>query len=236
MKYLVANWKMNPSSLEKAKELFYDIEQGVKDLSGVEMIVCPPFVYLSELRGETKLGAQDCFWEQEGAFTGEISPKMLKNMGCEYVILGHSERRQHLRETDEMIGKKLETVLQAGLIPILCIGETAEERSEEGTQEILKKQLDILHSIPDTLYAIHPLIAYEPRWTIGTGDACPPDKAKNILSYLRKWLSGPILYGGSVNPDNAGQYIDTGFDGLLIGNVSLDAEKFVKISKILDKI
>ena len=130
MKYLIANWKMNPATIKEARKLFDNIYQGVKDLSA-EVVICPPSIYLPNLEFEAlnlHLGGQNCFWEQSGAFTGEISPEMLKNIGCKYVILGHSERRQYLGETDEMVGKKFKAVIKAGLIPILCIGETKQER------------------------------------------------------------------------------------------------------------
>jgi len=245
-KIIIGNWKCNPTSSRQAENLFKSIVNGVKETKNTEIVICPSFVYLTDLRLTTnnlRLGAQDCFWEQEGPFTGEISPKMLKNLGCKYVILGHSERRQFLNETDEMIGKKLKAAFDAGLRPILCIGETLEQRKQGKTQEILEQQLNVLSDLaaesPSRL-----MIAYEPVWAIGAGNACNPQDARQILSFLKKYLQlnesrsrwQKIIYGGSVDSKNANDYIDIGFDGLLVGGASLDAKEFVKIVKKVDKI
>jgi len=191
-----------------------------------------------------KFGGQDCFWEQSGAFTGEISPEMLKNLGCEYVILGHSERRQYLGETDKMIGKKLAAAFDAGLKPILCIGETKEQREQNKTQEILKFQLNVLNG-PMAQSLNHLTLAYEPVWAIGTGVSCDPKSAKKVLSFLKEHLStyyengsrsGRIIYGGSVDSNNAKDYMGAGFDGLLVGNACLNPKEFIKIIDKLEKI
>jgi len=254
---IVGNWKMNPQNSLQVENLLQDIKNEMKNFSfeQKEVVICPPFIYLSNvqhlLSNDVKLGAQNCFWEEKGAFTGEISPVQLKNLGVRYVILGHSERRQYLRETDEMIAKKLKAVLEARLLPILCIGETKEEREAEKTADVLRFQLE--NSLQNLSLDIHHLtsliIAYEPVWAIGSGDFCPPDEALSNFLFIKKQLIkifssfaksqriNPaekirILYGGSVDSKNAKDYIDIGFDGLLIGGASLRAGEFIKIVKI----
>jgi triosephosphate isomerase (TIM) len=261
-KIIVANWKMNPQSLLKAKKLFLSIKNGIEKTHNIlkksEIIICPPFVYLEPLSKllqpktynlKPKLGAQDLFWEEKGAFTGEISPKMLKNLRIEYVILGHSERRHILKETDEMIAKKLKTAIKNKLKPILCIGETEIERRSGKTFKILKNQLNraIENLQPETYNLKTIIIAYEPVWAIGTGNPCKPEEAKEVLIFLKKeteqlnnlTTQQLILYGGSVNSQNAKDYIEVGFDGLLIGGASLKPREFIEIlkrikNKILD--
>lgn len=199
---IVANWKMNPATLEEAKVLF----EAVK---GRGAIICPPFIYLSSLKAN---GAQDVFWETEGAFTGEISPLMLKNMGVEYVIIGHSERRNHLQETNDIIDKKLKAALRAGLKPILCI--------------------DKISQVPQGLPGL--IIAYEPLYCIGTGKACNPERAEKMRFSIKKkaGIKTLVLYGGSVNAQNASGYIkQAGFDGLLVGGASLKPKEFIDIIK-----
>jgi triosephosphate isomerase len=252
-KLIVANWKMNPQSLNEAKKLFNSIGSWIKRhsyiLENMRIIICPPFVYLSNLAPLTSnlqhltsnisLGAQNLFWEDKGAFTGEISPKMLKNLGVEYVIVGHSERRKILGETDEVINKKLKVAIRAKLKPILCIGETLVERKKGKTFKILKNQLtkSLVHLTTRSLG--HLILAYEPAWAIGTGNPCKPEDAKEVLIFLKK-ITRPlshsatrplILYGGSVNSKNAKSYIEVGFDGLLVGGASLNFKEFVKIIK-----
>jgi len=198
---IVANWKMNPQTLKEAKLLF----NRVKKAGG---IICPPFVYLSILKAN---GAQDVFWEDSGAYTGEISPLMLKNMGVKYVIIGHSERRKYQKETDEMINKKLKAALSVGLKPILCV--------------------DKVSQIPKNIKGL--IIAYEPLFAIGTGKACSPQRAKKMRIAINR-IAGkaPVLYGGSVNSQNAKSYIkEAGFQGLLIGGASLKPREFVDIIK-----
>ncbi len=255
MKYLVvANWKCNPTTLKGAKLLFDSVKKGIKDMKNVEVVICPPIPYLVEFCDTCrkiqllKPGAQDCFWEEKGAYTGEVSPIMLKDLGCQYVIIGHSERRA-LGETDEMINKKLKAVISAKLKPILCIGETEKQRKAGKTESVLKIQLkkDLNHLISQSLNRL--IIAYEPVWAIGTGNPCRPEDAKKVLLFLRKILapyracSGAglkknlILYGGSVNSKIAKDYIEkAGFQGLLVGGASLDAQEFVKIVETIDLI
>ena len=244
---IVANWKCNPTTLKGAKLLFNTLKRRVKNIKKAEVVICPPFVYLSNiqhLKSNIKLGAQNCFWEEKGAYTGEVSAKMLKDIGGKYVIIGHSERRKYFGETDETINKKLKAVLEIGLIPIFCIGETQEQRDREETESVLRKQLELgLKNVSGSrLQALRFSIAYEPVWAIGTGNSCDTDEAQKMKLFIRKIISEiynqniakkiKILYGGSVNGKNAAGYIkDAGFDGLLVGGASLDAHEFIKIIK-----
>jgi triosephosphate isomerase len=238
MKIIAGNWKLNPQTLKEAKFIFNFVKRNAKKFRNVKIIIFPPFLYLSyflkfKIPKNLSLGAQNCFWEEKGAFTGEISPTMLKNLKVEYVILGHSERRRYFGETDQIINKKLRVVLKTKLKPILCIGETKKERKEGKTFKVLKRQ--IKKAFKDlssrTYYNISSVIvAYEPFWAIGTGLACDPKKAREVLVFLRKILKkNKILYGGSVNLKNAKNYIDEGFDGLLIGGASLRPKEFIQI-------
>lgn len=203
---IVANWKMNPENEKGAKLLFNAVKK-------TGAVICPPFVYLRSLAPYKWLGAQDVFWEKEGAYTGEISPAMLKDLGCKYVIVGHSERRKYFKETNEIINKKLKAALKAGLTPILCISD----------------QKEIPHG-----FSKKGIIAYEPIWAIGTGKACDVEEAEKMRLSIKKVVSKDIriLYGGSVNSKNAAPYIkQAGFDGLLVGGASLDAKEFVDLIK-----
>lgn len=242
---IVANWKMNPLTLFGARKLLNSVKRELlknRILKGVEVVICPPFTYLAHFflllkRSQLKLGAQDCFWEQTGAFTGEISPRMLKDVGCVYVILGHSERRQHFNETEDIINKKIKAALMTGLKPILCIGENSDEREKGNVFDVLKYQLQYgLKGIPEKDMK-NIIIAYEPVWAIGTGNFCEIDKANEILVFLRKILkTNYFLYGGSVNSQNAKDYIkNAGFEGLLVGNASLKPEEFLNIIKSIDQ-
>ena len=216
--FIVANWKMNPQTLTEAKKLFSLIKKGIKENKNEEIIICPPFIFLSciqDLRftskqasSNIKIGSQDCFWENPptggGAFTGEVSPKMLKELGVEYVIIGHSERRK-MGESNQIISKKIKAALSAGLKPILCIDKTS---------QIPKNAKEII-------------IAYEPLFAIGTGKPCTIERAKKTRGLIKH---NQVLYGGSVNSQNALDYIKkAGFQGLLIGGASLDPKEFIKI-------
>lgn len=225
---IVANWKMNPQALKGAKLLLNSIEKETRKVTNVEIVVCPPFIYLSNFfygRGKTmiKIGAQDCFWEEKGAFTGEISAKMLKDLGCKYVIVGHSERRRYLKETDEMINKKIKAVLKISLRPILCIEKISQIK--KGIKGIIKKDFKKI------------ILAYEPVWAIGTGKACGIPEAKKVNLSIRKILKeNVLLYGGSVNSQNAGDFIKKAkFQGLLVGGASLDSKEFIKLVKNVSK-
>jgi len=213
------------------------VKKEVKNIKKVEIVICPPFTFLSNIQypiSNIKLGAQDCFWEEKGAFTGEISPLMLKNLGCEYIIIGHSERRK-LGETDEMINKKIKAVITAKLKPILCIGETEKERKPGKTFQMLKDQLkDDLKNLTSKTYNLKPLvIVYEPVWAIGTGNPCSSKEAKKVFLFLQKFFGKvPVLYGGSVDSENAASYIhEANFQGLLVGGASLNPKEFIKIIK-----
>jgi len=235
---VVGNWKCNPVSLVEAKQLFNLIKRGLKNIKKVEVVICPPFIYIPTFQHSNiltiKLGAQDCFWEKKGAYTGEISPTMLKDLGCQYVLLGHSERKR-LGETDEIINKKLKAALSAKLNPIFCLGETEKERDEGEIQNILKSQLEKGLNKISKKEIKNIVIAYEPVWAIGTGNPCHPSEAKKVLLFLRKFFKkNLILYGGSVNSKNATPYIkEAKFQGLLIGGASLNAKEFIKIVKNL---
>jgi len=223
-KLIIGNWKCNPATLTEAKKLFNAVKK-------LDAIICPPFCYLdAKIRpagAKFTLGAQNCHWEEKGAYTGEISSKMLKSLDVKYVIIGHSERRIHFQETDEIINKKLKSALKLGLIPILCIGE----KEGEDAKSVVDKQLgEDLNGIIDTdIKKI--VIAYEPVWAIGTGNFCEPQKAKEVLGLIKRKITNKVLYGGSVNSKISADYIKVGFDGLLVGGASLNAEEFAKIVK-----
>jgi triosephosphate isomerase len=221
---IVANWKMNPQTLVKTKKLFNVAKKEIGAVKGVEVVVCPPVVYLSKLSGLT-LGAQNCFWKDKGAFTGEISPFMLKDIGCKYVIIGHSERRRYFKETCAMVNKKLKAALANNLKPILCIDSI--NQVKRGLKGISKKEIKKI------------VIAYEPIFAIGTGKACSIAKAKKMNFSIRKILGeeAAILYGGSVNSKNAKDFIEKAqFQGLLIGGASLNPKEFVKIIKKVSQV
>lgn len=238
---IVANWKCNPASEKEAENLFRD---GIKELEGVdvaEVVICPPFIYLP-MMGESlfPIGGQDCFWGQKGAYTGEISPAMLKDLGCQYVIIGHSERRTYFNESDEMINRKIKAAIAAKLNPILCIGETKDQRDKGQTETILEKQIiSTLREIPESDFK-KITIAYEPVWAIGTGNPCSVQEAQKVGIKIREIVSkiyssktaesARILYGGSVKSNNAAGYVkEAGLQGLLVGGASLDAKEFAKI-------
>jgi len=218
-KLIIANWKSNPKTLAQAKRLFNAVKE-------TKAVICPPFPYLSVFKYNF-LCAQDCHWELSGAFTGEASPKRLKDLGVKYVIIGHSERRKHFKETDEIINKKIKAALKVSLKPILCVGENKGQEAERVINNQLKKDLKGI-SKKDLKKVI---IAYEPVWAIGTGNFCSANKANKVREFIKEKLDNKILYGGSVNSKIAKNYLKIGFDGLLIGNASLDAEEFRKIAK-----
>jgi len=225
---IVANWKMNPVTIKEAEELFNSVKHGVKGIENVEIVICPPFIYLPLLKGLT-LGAQDCYYEEKGAYTGEVSIAMLKQIGCKYIIIGHSERRKYFNETDEIVNRKVKTTLEAGLIPIVCIGETEEEREMDKTEEVLEKEIK---QGLDGVDVSKIIIAYEPIWAIGTGNPCDVEETRRMKEIIQKMVSKNvrILYGGSAKANNAEGYLkQAGFDGLLVGGASLDSKEFVKI-------
>ena len=247
---IVANWKMNPSTEKEAKKLFDAVRRGVRGIKNIEVVICPPFVYLSLFSG-LKLGAQNVFYlsadrqvKKSGAFTGEVSPLMLKDLGVEYVIIGHSESRKYLNETDEVINKKIKESLLIGLKPILCVGETDEEKNSGKKLEVLEVQITQALKGVMKSEAKNIVIAYEPVWAIGTGNNCSVDETMSSILLIRKIISKlynreiadttKIIYGGSVDSKNTNSYItQTGVNGLLVGGASLNAEEFIEIIKSL---
>lgn len=250
--YLIGNWKMNPATLKEAKKLASEVSRGVKKLRrlGVEIVICPPFSYLEEigekLSGSVKLGAQDMYFEESGAYTGEVSPAMLRDAGVKYVIVGHSERRRLLGETNEMINKKLHAALQNKLIPIFAVGESKKE-GEGSALEIRTQLTEGLKGLK--VSDIKKIIfAYEPVWAISSGDknhkAASPNDVLGMRIFIKKILfdlynkytaeSVYIIYGGSSNASNIAGFIrDAEMDGALPGTASLDADEFIKMAKVL---
>lgn len=241
---IAGNWKMYKTTAE-ALNLVQTIKAGVYKNADCTVIICPPFTMLaavSEILNDTslELGAQNLYPQPEGAFTGEISPLMLKDVNCRYVILGHSERRQYFKESDPFINEKVKLALKYTLIPILCVGETLEERETKLQFEVVKNQLDLCLKDITADDMSHLLIAYEPVWAIGTGRTASPEQAEQMHSYLRRLLKEKygdeiasrvaILYGGSVKPDNIAELMKKpNVDGALVGGASLKAESFVQI-------
>lgn len=246
---IIANWKMNPETLAEAKALLNSVQNDLTGLEKTEVVFCSPFIFLDSLAHlivePFQLGSQNVFYEERGAFTGEISPVMLKKIGCQYVIIGHSERKQYLGEADELINKKVLAALKNGLKPILCLGE--KDKDASGVSDILKTQLEKGLTGVDAKRAKNLIITYEPVWAISTSEnaaACQPDDALVAGLFIRKILAKlfgrrraekiPILYGGSVDSKNAASYIkEAQLNGLLVGNASLKAKEFVRIIKSL---
>ena len=246
---IAGNWKMNKTPNE-AKELLTAIIPAVKD-ADCEVIACVPYVDLSVALEVTKgtnvkIGAENCHWAESGAFTGEISTGMLKEMGVEYVVLGHSERRQYFGETDETVNKRTKAALAAGLKPIVCVGELLWERECNITEEVIARQikLDLWAVTEDELKNI--IIAYEPVWAIGTGKTATAEQAEEVCAFIRATVAKlynqeaadalTIQYGGSMNDGNADELLSkVNVDGGLIGGASLVAEKFAAIVKAASK-
>jgi triosephosphate isomerase (TIM) len=241
---VVGNWKMY-GGLAVARELAESVRDGLKRLRGVEVVVCPPFTALAAvaevLAGSAiRIGGQNCHWELDGAFTGEISPLMLAELGCRLVLLGHSERRHIFRETDEEINKKVASALRQGLEPLLCVGETAEERAQGLTFTVVEGQLRAAWAGLSAEELTRCLLAYEPVWAIGTGVNATAAQAAEVHGYLRGLVSElgskdlaqrvRILYGGSVKPDNAAVLTQApDIDGVLVGGASQQAQSFIAI-------
>jgi|SRR3989338_5925312 len=241
---IVGNWKMNNSAAESV-DLVEKLKKLIKDIAGVEIVVAPPFTALTKVReaikeSNIKLSAQNVFWEDKGAYTGEVSPLMLKDSGCEYVIIGHSERREYFKESDEVINKKIKASLRNKLKAIVCVGESLKEREENKTMQVIESQ------VKRGLYGLslneakELTIAYEPVWAIGTGRNATPTQANEVHAYIRKLLaqifnenialSIKILYGGSVKSSNSAELMsEKEIDGALVGGASLEAESFTEI-------
>ncbi len=243
---IAGNWKMYKTVAE-ALDLAQGLAKECQGLGDREVLICPPFTALkpvSEVASNTsiQLGAQNCYYEDQGAFTGEISPLMLKDVGCRYVILGHSERRHIFGETDELINKKVAAVIRHGLRPILCVGERLEERESGETFQVVKTQIDGGLAGLEGKDLKDLVIAYEPVWAIGTGKTATPDQAQEVHAFIRNHLGElfgdtlakglRILYGGSVKPDNIDSLMaQDDIDGVLVGGASLKLESFVRIVK-----
>ncbi len=242
--FIAGNWKMN-TSLEEAPALAGAMVEKVGSVEGVDLAVCPPFPYLASVGkalagSKIALGAQDIFYENNGAYTGEISAAMLKDVGCAYVICGHSERRHVIGETDEMINRKVLKCVGDGLKPILCVGELLTERQADETIEVVSRQIHLGLEGVSSADLTDVTIAYEPVWAIGTGVTATPDQAQEVHAMIRRLLGEiyddatarnvRIQYGGSVKPDNAGELLtQPDIDGALIGGASLKADDFAKI-------
>ncbi|RLD18502.1 MAG: triose-phosphate isomerase [Caldiserica bacterium] len=241
---IAGNWKMH-KTLKEAEELANGIRDSAGNLQDREIVLCPPFTALLTVKNAVsssniKVGAQDMFWEDEGAYTGEVSGKMLMDIGCEYVIIGHSERRKYFGENDQTVNKKVKKALDTGLTPIVCVGETLEEREKGITMSVVRKQvLDGLKEI-EKEKAKNIVIAYEPVWAIGTGKTATPEQAQEVHAYIRKLLGEiwdneiaeniRILYGGSIKPENIKDLMkEPDIDGGLVGGASLKADSFLKI-------
>ncbi len=240
---VVGNWKMN-LTVREALALVNDLKGRLANSSGVDVVVSPPFTALADVGraisgSPIELGAQNLFWESRGAFTGEIAAPMLWDLGCTYVIVGHSERRRKLGEDDDAVRRKVAAALANELIPILCVGETVEERDEGRTERILQTMARLGTLDVTAEQAAQLVIAYEPVWAVGTGRPATGAEAERIAGLLRTWLrewfgdradSVRILYGGSVTPQSIGEFASQkNIDGALVGGASLDAASFAAI-------
>jgi len=246
--FIAGNWKMN-TTVPEAVKLVMDMKTQLSAIKNVETAVCPPFVSLTAVKealkgSDIRLGAQNMYFEDKGAYTGEVSPLMLKGL-CDYVIIGHSERRQYFGETNETVRKKVQAAVKAGLRPIMCVGENLAEYEAGGSRDVVQKQLltslsgiDIPHDL---------VIAYEPVWAIGTGRAATGRQAQLVISLIRETVAGVyntafadgvrILYGGSVTGDNIAEFIgQEDIDGALVGGASLKPDQFISIVQQTAKV
>jgi len=250
-KFIAGNWKMNTTRAEGVA-LAAAVAKGVGSKRDVEVAVCPPSLYLSAvgeaIRGSVVgLGAQNCYHEAKGAFTGEVSPAMLVDVGCKYVILGHSERRAIFRESSADVNRKVVAALAAGLTPIVCVGETLDERKANRTTAVVREQIEQSLGALTADEVTKLVIAYEPVWAIGTGVVATPEQAEEVHADLRKLFqtrystevaaSVRIQYGGSVNAENAASLLgQPNIDGALVGGASLKAEGFLAIVAAAEKL
>jgi triosephosphate isomerase (TIM) len=228
---IAGNWKMFKLRSESAR-FCSELREALGSLRGVDVVVCPPFTSLVEAaESELTVYGQNVHWEPEGAFTGEISAEMLIEAGASGTLVGHSERRQLFGETDETTARRAERALEAGLAVIACVGETEEEREQGQTENVLERQVTVLPN-HDRL-----VIAYEPVWAIGTGKTATPDMAQQAHAFVKSLLDRPVLYGGSVKPENAEELLSQrDVDGALVGGASLDVESFVAICETAARI
>ena len=243
---IAGNWKMN-LNVDEAEDLIHAISDDIRDLETVDVLVAPAFTSLQVVKkaiGDSKilLAAQNMNAEKSGAFTGEVSGPMLIEAGCSHVILGHSERRSLFGETNEIVNLKVKAAFAVGLIPVVCIGESLEQREAGDTFAVIRDQLEgsLKHLMDEQKMPSSLILAYEPVWAIGTGKTATPDQAQEVHAFIRQWISDTfgntaadtirILYGGSVKPDNAGDLMSRqDIDGALVGGASLKAESFIPI-------
>lgn len=241
---IAGNWKMY-KTLKEAEDLVSSLKRQLYDIKDVDIVICPPYTALSYVAdmledSDIALGAQDAHWEEEGAYTGEVSAGMIKDAGCLYLIIGHSERRQFFSESDEWVNKKIKAALKNSLIPIVCVGENLNQREKNLTFDIIKEQLTGAFKNIGSDEAEKIILAYEPVWAIGTGRVATPEQAQEVHKYIRDWLAKNydpqvsrqirIQYGGSVKPDNiAGLMREEDIDGALVGGASLKADSFARL-------
>jgi triosephosphate isomerase len=247
---IAGNWKMN-KNINESVELANAIKRGSHDVTAVEIVLCPPFTSLTVVKdilvdSNIGLGGQDCFWLNEGAYTGQIAPQMLKSAGCSHVIIGHSERRAYFGETNETVNKKVVAALKDGLKPIVCVGEKLEEREANKTFDVIRDHVEngLKGLTVENMQNV--IIAYEPVWAIGTGKNATPAQAEEVHAFIRGLLSKQfgndtadktrILYGGSVNPGNIETLIsEKDVDGALVGGASLKPDSFLDLIKKSNK-
>lgn len=244
--FIAGNWKMQ-KTIPEAVEIVKALKEASPELTDAEIAVIPPFTVLSEVRktierSSIQLGAQNLFWEEKGAFTGEVSAPMLKDAGCQFVVIGHSERRQYFGETNKTVNKKVKTALAHELIPIMCIGESLEEKEKGKTIDKVETQINSGLEGLGKEETRRIIIAYEPIWAIGTGLTATPSQAEEVHSFIREKLAEKygnemascaiILYGGSVKPANTYSLLkENNINGALVGGASLEADSFIQIAK-----
>lgn len=243
---IAGNWKLH-KTIKEAVDLVTLLKRQIHDTQSVDIVVCPPFTALSDvseilLETDIRLGAQDLYWEDKGAFTGEVSAPLLKDAGADYVIVGHSERRQFFHETHQTVNRKTKAALKAGLTPITCVGESLAEREKNLTFKVLEEQLTGAFTDFSLEEVQKVVLAYEPVWAIGTGKVATPQQAQEVHAFIRGWLKTRfgaetakalrIQYGGSVKADNIAELMrEEDIDGALVGGASLDAQSFSDIIK-----
>ena len=243
---IAGNWKLN-KTIDEAIELVTLLKRDLSDVSEVDIVVCPVTTALSAindvvLESNIEMGAQNLYWEDSGAFTGEVSAPLIKDAGCKYVIIGHSERRQYFGETNETVNKKIKAALAAGLLPIVCVGEVLEERESGKTFDVVRSQVteSLAGFSVDELARL--VVAYEPVWAIGTGKTATPEQAQEVHKFIRGIIAEigndevaaglRLQYGGSVKPDNVKELMSQeDIDGALVGGASLKPDSFVALVK-----
>ncbi|MGE5577858.1 MAG: triose-phosphate isomerase [Syntrophothermus sp.] len=247
---IAGNWKMF-KTVPEALDLVESLKPALAGEDKVEIVLCPPFTALYAIKealqgANMALGAQDLFWEKQGAYTGEISPAMLLSIGCRYVIIGHSERRQYFGETDETVNKKVKAALAHSLLPIICVGESLEQREAGRTEELVRSQVVKALNDLEAAEAAKVVIAYEPIWAIGTGRNASGADANKVAGLIRRTIAGMfdaqladgirVQYGGSVKPENIAEFMrQPEIDGALVGGASLDAQSFARIVRYEQK-